>query len=164
MSLGAGRSGRGQTPQYQTSTKTSFARRARPGGGRRMSDHALAPADPWNPLADACSGMALAELIAETLRQKRDRQEDSRKEFREDWKQRNGKDHERWRPLPGDSIEVRFTGAHYGVDAAGKKWRLPEARDILNRSRDDKDAWFRVARVEDLLAKEQKKHLNKKRL
>ena len=41
-------------------------------------------------------------------------------------------------------------GTHYGIDVSGKRWRLPEARDIVSGFREKKGNWFRVTRIADL--------------
>jgi len=69
-------------------------------------------------------------------------------ESKRDWRRRSGKDFVRWRPEVGESIDVLCVGTNYGIDAEGRKWRLPQAKDILNAFKGQKGAWFRVTRVE----------------
>ena len=100
----------------------------------------------WRGFLDVCSGLTLDEFV-DVLQQNWNQQVQSRKEFQEEWRRRNGKDFHRWRPKVGESIEVLCVGTHCGIDATGKKWRLPEARDIISAFEGVKGAWFRVTRV-----------------
>ncbi len=109
--------------------------------------------DPWKPLANAFPAMPFDQFVA-LLQENWDIAEAVRRDASVEWRARHGKDYRRWRPKVGDSIEVLCTGAYYGIDANGIKWRLPKARDIVSSFKGMKGAWFKLTFIQEERGKE----------
>ncbi len=78
-----------------------------------------------------------------------DSQQKAKKAYGSAWRRTHGRDFEQWRPAVGDSKEMLCVGEHYGMDVQGRRWRLPEAKDIKEAFAGMSSAWFRVTRLAD---------------